>query len=33
VVIPINGAASYVISANGGSARFTFDGSQFRVIG
>jgi hypothetical protein len=32
-VIPINGTTSYVIVNDGGTARFTFDGSQFRVIG
>jgi hypothetical protein len=32
-VIPINGSTSYVIVNDGGTARFTFDGSQFRVIG
>jgi hypothetical protein len=32
-LIPINGSTSYVIASDGGTARFTFDGSQFRVTG
>jgi hypothetical protein len=32
-LIPINGTTSYVIVNNGGTVRFTFDGSQFRVTG
>jgi hypothetical protein len=32
-LIPINGGTSYVIVNDGGTVRFTFDGSQFRVTG